>query len=222
MPARAALCLPAGHIWKNWKERHFVLDKHLLKYYAQAKVPMAVSEDAASGELRLGDLKGVIQVQNCTVTTASPTEADGRQFCFKITPVSRKIYLINASDEATRDAWIAAVRNNSTCAYDAASHSGADGSSSGDTKMEEEPNSEDVRAHHTEWRHTSGAARAQAADAPGSHRHKLTRHMRTHAHLLPASPCALISNRLVSTTPSAAQRDGPTASVLLLRLRLTA
>jgi len=85
----------------------------------------------------------VIQVQNCTVTTATPTEADGRQFCFKITPVSRKIYLINASDEVTRDAWIDAVRNNSTCAYDAASHS-ADGSSSGETKMEEEPNSEDV------------------------------------------------------------------------------
>ena len=76
-----------GHIWKNWKERHFVLDLHLLKYYSRKE------------GRKQDELKGSIQISGCTVTIATPQEADGRQCCFKITPASKKIYLINANDE---------------------------------------------------------------------------------------------------------------------------
>ena len=97
-----------GHLWRNWKERWFVLEEHLLKYYKGQGADGTPPKE-------LGELKGVITVTGCTVTSATPAEADGRKHCFKITPrqdLSKKIYLINASDDATRDSWIAAVSNN--------------------------------------------------------------------------------------------------------------
>ena len=57
------------------------------------------------------DQKGVVQIQNCTVGIADPKEAEG--WCFKITPLSGKIYLIRAIDEEQRDMWIEAIRTNS-------------------------------------------------------------------------------------------------------------
>lgn len=105
-----AVATCAGHFWKwplpgNWKARLFVLDDHLLKYYEGDESP--------------DQLKGAILLHDATVDVVSPEEADGKEWCFKITPISRKIYYIHASDATERDAWIAAVRNNvrmATCA----------------------------------------------------------------------------------------------------------
>lgn len=94
-----------GHVWRSWKERWFVLDGHLLKYYKGS------GADGTSVDTT-GELKGVIALQGCQVTTCEPKEADGKQCCFKITPASRKVYIIKAPDVDTRDSWIEAVRVN--------------------------------------------------------------------------------------------------------------
>jgi hypothetical protein len=82
-----------------------VLDGHLLKYYKGS------GADGTSVDTT-GELKGVIALQGCQVTTCEPKEADGKQCCFKITPASRKVYIIKAPDVDTRDSWIEAVRVN--------------------------------------------------------------------------------------------------------------
>ena len=137
--------LPAGHIWKNWKERYFVLDNHLLKYYAHKG---ATGGDPNKG---LGELKGVVSLRGCSVAAVPPADADGRQCCFKITPASRKIYYINASSAQDRDDWVAAVRNNAQLTSGAAPPpaGGAAGSSSGaggdgEEVIAEEPDAKDV------------------------------------------------------------------------------
>ena len=64
-----------GHVWRSWKERWFVLDGHLLKYYKGS------GADGTSVDTT-GELKGVIALQGCQVTTCEPKEADGKQCCF--------------------------------------------------------------------------------------------------------------------------------------------
>ena len=126
----------AGHIFKNWRERWFVLEDHLLKYYK--------AEDLKSdGSVlsNLGELKGVIALQGCTVEAADATVAHGKQFCFKITPMSHKIFLIEANDAATRDAWISAIRTNSQLGGGNHGGSGAAGSSG----QAEEPDGASVK-----------------------------------------------------------------------------
>jgi len=115
--SKSGLLTKQGHMFRNWKERWFVLDGHLLKYYKGSGADG--TESTAQGEL-----KGVIALQGCQVGPCEPKEADGKQNCFKITPASRKIFLIKASDAATRDSWIEAVRKN------AGLQSGGDGGSS--------------------------------------------------------------------------------------------
>ena len=133
-----------GHIWKNWKERHFVLDLHLLKYYSRKE------------GRKQDELKGSIQISGCTVTIATPQEADGRQCCFKITPASKKIYLINASDEVTRDEWIAAVRNNAALG---AGGSAAATSGGAEAAPPEEPDAKEIKNS------AKGGASSSASDA---------------------------------------------------------
>ena len=79
-------------------------DGHLLKYYKDRDRSSPSSVEGV-------DQKGVVQIQNCTVGIADPKEAEG--WCFKITPLSSKIYLIRAIDEEQRDMWIEAIRTNS-------------------------------------------------------------------------------------------------------------
>ena len=143
-----------GHLWRNWRERWFVLDGHLLKYFKGGSSGGEGSSSArgsTSKPAELGELKGVIALQNCTVSAVPPNECDGRQHCFKITPQSRKIYLINAGSTESRDAWIAAVSNNSKLSSSATlgQGSGAPGvaGSIGDGRaeeMNEEPEGNEV------------------------------------------------------------------------------
>mmetsp|Transcript_17668 Transcript_17668/g.35587 ORF Transcript_17668/g.35587 Transcript_17668/m.35587 type:complete len:499 (-) Transcript_17668:473-1969(-) len=119
-----------GHIFRTWKERWFVLEGHLLKYYK------AEGADQASGNL--GELKGVVNLQNCSVDVADASSADGKLFCFKITPMSNKIFLIKASDPTTRDKWIAAIRVN-------AQLGGTGGGDAGSSEGLEEPEGSSVK-----------------------------------------------------------------------------
>ena len=82
-----------------------MLDGHLLKYYKGSGAD-------GTPETSTGDLKGVIALQGCQVAACEPKEASGNQNCFKITPASRKVYIIKAADATIRDSWIEAVRVN--------------------------------------------------------------------------------------------------------------
>jgi len=96
-----------GHWLRNWKARFFKLEGVLLKYY---------ETDGSGSSSNADDLKGVIALQNCTVEAAEPAVADGRPFCFRIQPMSGKVFLVQGNDEASRDRWIAAIRTSSQLA----------------------------------------------------------------------------------------------------------
>ena len=100
-----------GHVFRTWKKRWFVLEDQLLKYYKVAEP----KDDAGSSDAApvLQELKGCISIQHCELAVAAADQADGRQFCFRLTPISRKIYLIMAPDEESRDAWMSAIAANS-------------------------------------------------------------------------------------------------------------
>jgi len=100
-----------GHIFRTWKSRWFVLDKQLLKYYKSADEGTSAG---ASGEPQpqLSELKGCINLLNCKVAAVNAPE-ETRPNCFRITPMSNKIFLICAPDEAAREAWIEVIRENS-------------------------------------------------------------------------------------------------------------
>lgn len=142
LPGRGLARGRAGHIFKNWKERYFVLDNHLLKYY-KGSGGGGGGEGRDAPPEKLGELKGVISLQNCTVSEVAPGDADGRPFTFKITPQNRKIYLINAGDEAGRDAWMAAVRNNGQLAPGSA-RVDSGGPSGSALTIDEEPDGAEV------------------------------------------------------------------------------
>jgi len=91
-----------GHIFHTWKKRWFVLDKQLLKYYKSG------SEDAGSSNSapQLSELKGCITLTNCKVQALGPSDGEWKPFCFRITPMSNKIFLISAPDEPSREHWI--------------------------------------------------------------------------------------------------------------------
>jgi len=98
-----------GHIFHTWKKRWFVLDKQLLKYYKSSTEDANLSISKAP---QLSELKGCINLLNCQVD-ALGRETETRPFCFRITPMSNKIFLISAPDEAARVAWINLIRDNS-------------------------------------------------------------------------------------------------------------
>ena len=119
-----------------------MLDGHLLKYYSTSK-------DTQPNTSALGDLKGVVALPGCSVEAASPSDADGRQACMKITPKSRKIYYINAKDIASRDEWISAVRNNAQLGPGGGATptvaAGGAGGSADDLMTPEEPDAREIK-----------------------------------------------------------------------------
>ena len=51
------------------------------------------------------------------MTALAPADADGRSFCFRLTPVKTRLgghetYLICASDEDARERWMQAIKTN--------------------------------------------------------------------------------------------------------------
>ena len=70
--------LGAGHLFKTWRKRWFVLDGTLLKYYKAA--------DDGSSSPTLMDLRGSIDVLNADVRLLTKAEADGKSYCFQARP----------------------------------------------------------------------------------------------------------------------------------------
>ena len=103
----------AGHIFRTWKKRWFVLEEQLLKYYKAADE--STSSSAAAGQPETvgdSDMKGCISIQSCKVVALAPADAAGRSYCFQLTPVPGKIFLICASDEQSREQWMEAIKLN--------------------------------------------------------------------------------------------------------------
>jgi len=98
-----------GHIFRTWKKRWFVLEEQLLKYYKAADESTSTANPEKMGD---SDMKGCISIQNCKVVTLPPADAAGRSFCFQLTPVSGKIFLICAPDDEAREQWMAAIQVN--------------------------------------------------------------------------------------------------------------
>mmetsp|Transcript_9091 Transcript_9091/g.20343 ORF Transcript_9091/g.20343 Transcript_9091/m.20343 type:complete len:505 (-) Transcript_9091:888-2402(-) len=96
-----------GHIFHTWKKRFFVLDEQLLKYYKSS------DEGSSSETPNLSELKGCINLLNCKVQAIGPADGESRPNCFRVTPMSNKIFLIQAGDEASRDQWMDVIRENS-------------------------------------------------------------------------------------------------------------
>mmetsp|Transcript_7366 Transcript_7366/g.12380 ORF Transcript_7366/g.12380 Transcript_7366/m.12380 type:complete len:522 (+) Transcript_7366:80-1645(+) len=95
-----------GHIFRTWKKRWFVLEGPLLKYFKTG----TDGPNNSSEPPTLSEMKGCITLLNCTVKSVSDSEADGRPFAFEISPMSKKIFLICAPDEAARTAWVEAIK----------------------------------------------------------------------------------------------------------------
>jgi len=107
--SRSGWLTKQGHIFHTWKKRWFVLDKQLLKYYKSADD--AATSQGAPNSTGL-ELKGCINLLNSKVEVLTPSE-ESRPFCFRVTPMSNKVFLISAPDEASRAAWVAVIRENS-------------------------------------------------------------------------------------------------------------
>ena len=65
----------SGHIFRTWKERWFVLDGPLLKYYKSSES----SEGRQSGQPGQLELKGSVTLPDCEVDVLPAAEAGGRQ-----------------------------------------------------------------------------------------------------------------------------------------------
>ena len=89
-----------------------MLEDQLLKYYKVAE-PKDGGEGSSDAPPVLQELKGCISIQHCELRVMAADQSDGRQFCFQLTPISRKIYLIMAPDEESRDSWMSAIAANS-------------------------------------------------------------------------------------------------------------
>eukprot|EP00964_Phaeocystis_antarctica_P132494 scaffold96600_cov63-Phaeocystis_antarctica.AAC.6 len=103
---------PAGHIFRTWKKRWFVLEEQLLKYYKAADESLSASAAASPDKVGDSDMKGCISIQSCKVVALAPADAGGKTFCFQLTPISGKIFFICAADEESRDSWMEAIRAN--------------------------------------------------------------------------------------------------------------
>lgn len=86
-----------------------MLDKQLLKYYKSSDEASASS----SGVPQLLELKGCVNILNAKVVEVEDGESESRTFCFRITPMSNKVFLISAPDADARTAWIQVIRQNS-------------------------------------------------------------------------------------------------------------
>ena len=140
---------PPGHIFRTWKKRWFVLDEQLLKYYKAADSAAADARVSESGgapdKVGDSDMKGCISIQNSKVVALAPADAAGRSFCFQLTPISGKIFLICAADEEGRDAWMEAIKANAEPRQgEAASPAAAAAAAAAEAAEAAEPEPEEV------------------------------------------------------------------------------
>lgn len=110
--AKSGWLTKQGHIFRTWKKRWFVLEDQLLKYYKAADESSSAAAMADPGKVGDSDMKGCISIQGCKVAPLAPVDAGGKSFCFQLTPLSNKIFLICAPDEEARDQWIKAIQAN--------------------------------------------------------------------------------------------------------------
>ena len=98
-------CTPrhAGHLFKTWKKRWFVLDSLVLEYY---ETDNRDQDEPSPTSLKL---KGTIMLTDCVVASVPPNEAGSRPHAFQITPLSKKKFLICAENDAARMEWMAAI-----------------------------------------------------------------------------------------------------------------
>lgn len=89
-----------------------MLEDQLFKYYKAADESTSAAAMSAAGKVGDSDMKGCISIQGCKVTPLAPVDAGGKSFCFQLTPLSNKIFLICAPSEEDRDQWIKAIHAN--------------------------------------------------------------------------------------------------------------
>ena len=89
-----------------------MLEDQLFKYYKAADESTSAAAMSAAGKVGDSDMKGCISIQGCKVTSLAPVDAGGKSFCFQLTPLSNKIFLICAPSEEDRDQWIKAIQAN--------------------------------------------------------------------------------------------------------------
>eukprot|EP00035_Acanthoeca_spectabilis_P038455 m.53127 g.53127 ORF g.53127 m.53127 type:complete len:535 (-) comp9142_c0_seq1:1357-2961(-) len=95
----------------NWKQRWFVLSADGLRYY---KTKEEVSKRKASGVLPLNQICMIEEVAQSQTPTESPGHFEGRHPLFQVgfaDGARSRILLVQAADEADRDAWIHALRS---------------------------------------------------------------------------------------------------------------
>jgi hypothetical protein len=85
-----------GHLVKNWKRRWFVLEYPLLHYY---KSP----EDTTP--------RGSINCEQVTLSETIALERTRKENCFMVHHPDRKVYYLQAEDEADMMRWVKAIRN---------------------------------------------------------------------------------------------------------------
>ena len=85
-----------GHLIKNWKRRWFVLEYPLLHYYRNPG-------DATP--------RGTVNCEQVTLSETAGMERTGREHCFMVHHPDRKIYFLQAEDEADMMSWVKAIRN---------------------------------------------------------------------------------------------------------------
>ena len=81
---------------KNWKRRWFVLEYPLLHYYRNPG-------DATP--------RGTVNCEQVTLSETAGMERTGREHCFMVHHPARKIYFLQAEDEADMMSWVKASRN---------------------------------------------------------------------------------------------------------------
>ena len=85
-----------GHLVKNWKRRWFVLEWPELKYYKNPGDPTP---------------KGIVRCDEVTLSERLAAERTGKDHCIMVHHPARKIYYLQAGDEADMMSWVKAIRN---------------------------------------------------------------------------------------------------------------
>ncbi len=86
-----------GHVFKNWKQRYFVLEKKKVKYYADEQMAKINGEYVIDVDTQIYDVPG---------------ESDGHKhlfyLCGKNTGSAEEIFYVSASSEKDKKEWIEA------------------------------------------------------------------------------------------------------------------
>jgi hypothetical protein len=88
-----------GHIFRNWKNRWFVLDGRNVFYYAKEGATKA---------------RGVIRMVDGTDVIVE--ERYAKPFCFTIITPSKR-FVLQAADEDEMAEWLEAIQNNLECMF---------------------------------------------------------------------------------------------------------